>query len=402
MNPSVCQRVLSCRALSSHVRKPTDAIKLDIPTYYKVIKKPMDMSTMRKKLEAGEYPNATKFFEDFKLMIRNCFAFNPAGTPVNQAGIDLQRLFDEKWKSLPPLRDASDEEEDEYEDEEEEEERNRGYTSRFQSDQPLMYLMYTGRIATMEAQIESMRGNLMALKNKPAKEKKKKEKKEKAPIASSSKATVSRAPKATPAANGNKRKATKKPVAEDDVLSFEQKKDLSEAITSLDGVKLEKVIQIIHEGVPEIRDVSQKYDVAYYSNNMMCRAPRRLNSRSMYYHHMSSPSCTTSSFVHCGNRHRNGIEPGRARELVALNGRAWTKLLKLRRYVNWRRECGSLRIQMQLQSHPMLHLCRLVSTTAIVHRTLLQTTARAVSRSNHSSVSCVVACCVWFSRSVVW
>jgi hypothetical protein len=35
----------------------------------------MDMSTMRKKLDAGEYPNATKFFEDFKLMIRNCFVF---------------------------------------------------------------------------------------------------------------------------------------------------------------------------------------------------------------------------------------------------------------------------------------------------------------------------------------
>jgi hypothetical protein len=29
----------------------------------------MDMSTMRKKLDAGEYPNATKLFEDFKLMI---------------------------------------------------------------------------------------------------------------------------------------------------------------------------------------------------------------------------------------------------------------------------------------------------------------------------------------------
>jgi hypothetical protein len=29
----------------------------------------MDMSTMRKKLDAGEYLNATKFFEDFKLMI---------------------------------------------------------------------------------------------------------------------------------------------------------------------------------------------------------------------------------------------------------------------------------------------------------------------------------------------
>ncbi|KAJ8579930.1 Bromodomain-containing protein, partial [Rhizopogon salebrosus TDB-379] len=108
------------------------AVKLDIPTYYKVIKKPMDMSTMWKKLDVGEYPNTTKFFEDFKLMMRNCFVFNLSSTPVNQAGIDLQRLFDEKWKHLPPLRDAN-------------------------------------RIASMEAQIESMHGNLMALKNKPAK-----------------------------------------------------------------------------------------------------------------------------------------------------------------------------------------------------------------------------------------
>ncbi|KAG0697173.1 Bromodomain-containing protein [Suillus ampliporus] len=229
-------------AIAAPFYEPVDAIKLDIPTYYKVIKKPMDMSTMRKKLEGGEYPNASKFFDDFKLMIRNCFLFNPAGTPVNQAGIELQRLFDEKWKSLPPLREASDDDEDEYEDEESEEERNR-------------------RIATMEAQIESMRGNLMALKNKPAKEKKKKEKKEKAPVASTSKAAASRAPKAAPATNGNKRKTTKKPMAEDDVLSFEQKKDLSEAITSLDGVKLEKVIQIIHEGVPEIRDSTEEIEL---------------------------------------------------------------------------------------------------------------------------------------------
>lgn len=61
----------------------------------------MDLSTMRKKLDGHEYSNAQAFFTDFKLMIRNCFNFNPPGTPVNMAGIDLQRLFDEKWKNLP-------------------------------------------------------------------------------------------------------------------------------------------------------------------------------------------------------------------------------------------------------------------------------------------------------------
>jgi hypothetical protein len=105
----------------------------------------------------------------------------------------------------------------------------------------------------MESQIETMKGSIAALRSKPA-ERKPKEKKKKeraAPVASSSK--TSKPAKAS--GSGNKRKG-KKPIADDDVLTFEQKKDLSEAIQKLDGSKLEKVIQIIHEGVPEIRDVS--------------------------------------------------------------------------------------------------------------------------------------------------
>ena len=42
---------------------------------------------------------------------------------------------------------------------------------------------------------------------------------------------------------------------DDDVLTSKQKKDLSKTIQTLDGQKLERVIQIIHEGVPEIQDV---------------------------------------------------------------------------------------------------------------------------------------------------
>ena len=40
-----------------------------------------------------------------------------------------------------------------------------------------------------------------------------------------------------------------------DELTFEQKVDLSKAIQTLDGQKLERVIQIIHEGVPKTWDV---------------------------------------------------------------------------------------------------------------------------------------------------
>lgn len=82
----------------------------------------MDLSTIRKKLDNGEYESPQNFYDDFKLMIRNCFLFNPTGTTVNLAGQELQRLFDEKWKHLPPLRaEESEDEEEEVEDSEEDE-----------------------------------------------------------------------------------------------------------------------------------------------------------------------------------------------------------------------------------------------------------------------------------------
>ena len=111
-----------------------------------------------------------------------------------------------------------------------------------------------GMIADMETQIANMKNNLAALKrNGKEKTKKEKEKREKPapPVASTSKA----APKQSKAAPAPKGKKGKKPVTDDDVLTFEQKKDLSDTISKLDGAKLEKVIQIIHDGVPEIRDV---------------------------------------------------------------------------------------------------------------------------------------------------
>ncbi|KAJ7597274.1 hypothetical protein C8J56DRAFT_882775 [Mycena floridula] len=208
---------------------PVDYVKLDLPHYPKIVKKPMDLSTMRRKLENREYTTAERFLEDFKLMIRNCFSFNPAGTPVNQAGIELQRFFDERWKDLPPLRShMSDDDDDDDEEESEDDDRQR-------------------TIAMMESQIETMRGNLAMLKGRP-KEKKKKEKREKAPVASSSKSAL----------KSSKKKARKH---DDDVFTFDQKKDLSEAISQLEGSKLEKVISIIHEGVPEIRDSTEEIEL---------------------------------------------------------------------------------------------------------------------------------------------
>ena len=110
-------------------------------------------------------------------------------------------------------------------------------------------------IAEMEKQIEAMRGTISALKQHKKEKPQKKARQQPTPGASSSKPTKA---SASSKKGSTTKKSSKKSAAvpgDDDVLTFEQKKDLSEAIQTLDGQKLERVIQIIHEGVPEIRDV---------------------------------------------------------------------------------------------------------------------------------------------------
>jgi Bromodomain len=97
-------------SIASPFYDPVDYVKLDLPHYPKVIKKPMDMSSILHKLTVGEYVDARAFHADFKLMIKNCFTFNPAGTPVHQAGVALNEVFDERWASLPPLYGETDDE----------------------------------------------------------------------------------------------------------------------------------------------------------------------------------------------------------------------------------------------------------------------------------------------------
>jgi hypothetical protein len=174
-------------------------------------------------------------------------------------------------------------------------------------------IAFAGTIAIMESQIETMRGSIAALKgSKPGKEKKKKEKRDKNAHAASGSKSSGKHSKPS-----SSKKKSKKPVADDDVLTFEQKKDLSEAIGKLDGLKLEKVIQIIHEGVPEIREVSLPF--FYFSIVVRLidksRAPRKSNWRSISFQQQYSRSCTTSYCVRYGQQ-RSEAEQGRVLVLV--------------------------------------------------------------------------------------
>uniref|UniRef100_UPI0023ED0307 bromodomain-containing protein 4-like n=1 Tax=Agelaius phoeniceus TaxID=39638 RepID=UPI0023ED0307 len=57
-------------------QQPVDAVKLNLPDYYKIIKTPMDMGTIKKRLENNYYWNAQECIQDFNTMFTNCYIYN--------------------------------------------------------------------------------------------------------------------------------------------------------------------------------------------------------------------------------------------------------------------------------------------------------------------------------------
>ncbi|KAL2877140.1 transcription initiation at TATA-containing promoter protein [Colletotrichum sp. CLE4] len=109
---------------------PVDPVALAIPTYFTIIKRPMDFGTIMAKLKSYDYPGIKEFQTDVKQVFKNCYKFNQPGQPVYEQGQQLEQIFrglwakKEQWinKHTPakPVDDGSSRDsEDEAEEEEE-------------------------------------------------------------------------------------------------------------------------------------------------------------------------------------------------------------------------------------------------------------------------------------------
>ncbi|XP_047437506.1 uncharacterized protein trim66 isoform X2 [Mugil cephalus] len=73
--------------------------------YYQIIKRPMDLSVIRAKLNKGHtrhYHSPDQFVADVYLMFRNCAKFNYPDSEVAQAGRSLEAFFTSKLKEVFP------------------------------------------------------------------------------------------------------------------------------------------------------------------------------------------------------------------------------------------------------------------------------------------------------------
>ncbi|XP_053621157.1 bromodomain adjacent to zinc finger domain protein 2B isoform X13 [Plodia interpunctella] len=70
------------------------------PQYKKVIKCPMDLSTIKRKLQDNIYKCKEEFASDVRLVFANCEVFNDDDSPVGRAGHTMRQFFEQRWGQL--------------------------------------------------------------------------------------------------------------------------------------------------------------------------------------------------------------------------------------------------------------------------------------------------------------
>jgi bromodomain-containing factor 1 len=230
---------------------PVDPVALNIPSYLKIIKKPMDFGTIEKNLKNGVYQSAKDFYSDAQLVFHNCYKFNPEGDAVNQMGHKLEDLFESLWKEksdwLAQHAPAPEHSPSElYSDEEDEEEEDEEEVDPAQA----QFLAIQQQIAQLNATAQQLLQQQTSGKRASPKLPSSKKKKATAPPPKR-KGSLNVPPPAKPVKPVQVKKQ-KLPQP----LSFNQKQEISEGISTLGDADMRRAVQIIRNGCPHLANVN--------------------------------------------------------------------------------------------------------------------------------------------------
>ncbi|CAG5107750.1 Oidioi.mRNA.OKI2018_I69.chr1.g3472.t1.cds [Oikopleura dioica] len=84
-------------------QKPVDPVELNLPDYFTIIKNPMDMSTIKKKLYGCKYESAKQCIADYDLMFENCYTYNRPTDDISIMGKKIQDILHNKIKNMPQV-----------------------------------------------------------------------------------------------------------------------------------------------------------------------------------------------------------------------------------------------------------------------------------------------------------
>nr|XP_012637577.1 bromodomain-containing protein 3 isoform X1 [Microcebus murinus]XP_012637578.1 bromodomain-containing protein 3 isoform X1 [Microcebus murinus] len=273
--------------------KPVDAEALELHDYHDIIKHPMDLSTVKRKMDSREYPDAQGFAADIRLMFSNCYKYNPPDHEVVAMARKLQDVFEMRFAKMPdepveapalPAPAAPTVSKGAESSRSSEESSSDSGSSDSEEERAT-------RLAELQEQLKAVHEQLAALSqapvNKPKKKKEKKEKEKKkkdkdkdkekhkakseeekkakvAPPAKQAQQKKAPAKKAssTTAAGRQLKKGGRQASASYDSeeeeeglpMSYDEKRQLSLDINRLPGEKLGRVVHIIQSREPSLRD----------------------------------------------------------------------------------------------------------------------------------------------------
>ena len=182
---------------------PVDPIALNLPNYFDIVKQPIDLDTIKKKLDRGAYTSESEFVDDMKLIFHNCYIFNPPDSDVVKLSRTLEGQFHLKWDRLQDKLNTTKTPTKISENETKEEK--------------------IVRLSTTIQQLQAELNELLRGKDSIQ------------PIS-------------------KKVRTAEPPVAVNQALTFSEKQHLSEAINGLSAEKMAKVIDIINLHMPELQE----------------------------------------------------------------------------------------------------------------------------------------------------
>ncbi|KAG7983717.1 hypothetical protein I3843_04G120600 [Carya illinoinensis] len=76
---------------------PVDVKALGLHDYFSIVKHPMDLGTVKSKLNKNWYKSPKEFAEDVRLTFHNAMTYNPKGQDVHLMAEQLLKMFEERW-----------------------------------------------------------------------------------------------------------------------------------------------------------------------------------------------------------------------------------------------------------------------------------------------------------------
>lgn len=82
-------------------RTPVDPVADGVPDYFDKVKQPMDLTTVRSKMDSSAYGTAEAFASDVRLIVENCKMYWKKGHPLFAEAERFGKSFEEKFAEMP-------------------------------------------------------------------------------------------------------------------------------------------------------------------------------------------------------------------------------------------------------------------------------------------------------------